>query len=89
VLTGADARQLISALKGRFANLRDRPDAIFAVHGDASVSAYEFLLDSSYKIPQEVALMFGIAEHPVRNCASSELDSKPVFDAKHCGDFCG
>jgi LacI family transcriptional regulator len=64
VLTGADARQLISALKERFANLRERPDAIFAVHGDASVSAYEFLLDSSYKIPQEVALI-GFDEFPL------------------------
>lgn len=57
-------RQLISALKERFANLRERPDAIFAVHGDASVSAYEFLLDSSYKIPQEVALI-GFDEFPL------------------------
>jgi LacI family transcriptional regulator len=44
--------------------LRERPDAIFAVHGDASVSAYEFLIDSSYKIPQEVALI-GFDEFPL------------------------
>jgi LacI family transcriptional regulator len=64
ILAGADARQLTSALKERFANTRERPDGIFAVHGDASVSAYEFLIDSSYKIPEEVALI-GFDEFPL------------------------
>lgn len=64
VQTGANARQLVSSLKERFANTRERPDAIFAVHGDASVSAYEFLIDSSYKIPEEIALI-GFDEFPL------------------------
>jgi len=64
VLTGADARLLLSALKEQFADSRERPDAIFAVHGDASVSAYEFLIDSSYKVPQDVALI-GFDEFPL------------------------
>lgn len=44
--------------------MRERPDGIFAVHGDASVVAYEFLIDSTYKIPQEVALI-GFDEFPL------------------------
>lgn len=64
VLTGADSRQLTNALKEHFANVRERPDGIFAVYGDASVSAYEFLIDSAYKIPQEVALI-GFDEFPL------------------------
>jgi LacI family transcriptional regulator len=64
VLTGADPRQLASDLKERFANSRERPDGIFAVYGDASVSAYEFLIDSSYRIPEEVALI-GFDEFPL------------------------
>ncbi|MBS1822240.1 MAG: LacI family DNA-binding transcriptional regulator [Acidobacteria bacterium] len=64
VLSGADPRQLTSALKERFANLRERPDGIFAAYGDASVVAYEFLVDSSYKIPQDVALI-GFDEFPL------------------------
>lgn len=64
VLTGADAAQLTIALKERFANTRERPDGIFAVHGDASVTAYEFLIDSSCKIPDEVALI-GFDEFPL------------------------
>lgn len=64
VLTGADPRLLSSALREQFADSRERPDGIFAVHGDASVSAYEFLIDFSYKIPQEVALI-GFDEFPL------------------------
>jgi LacI family transcriptional regulator len=64
VLSGADARQLSIALTERFADPQERPDAIFAVHGDASVSAYEFLIDSSYKVPQDVALI-GFDEFPL------------------------
>jgi LacI family transcriptional regulator len=64
VLTGADARQLTSALRERFANSRERPDAIFAIYGGASVVAYEFLIDSSCKVPEEVALI-GFDEFPL------------------------
>jgi len=64
VFTGADARQLENELKRRFASARERVDAIFAVYGDASITAYEFLIDSSRKIPEEVALI-GFDEFPL------------------------
>ena len=66
ILTGANSRQLEGDLKKRFASAsaRDRTDAIFAVHGDASITAYEFLIDSSRRIPEEVALI-GFDEFPL------------------------
>jgi LacI family transcriptional regulator len=64
VLSGADAAQLTAALKERFSSTRERPDGIFAVYGDASVSAYEFLIDSGYKVPSEVSLI-GFDEFPL------------------------
>lgn len=64
ILPGFNARQLSSTLKERFTSSDKRPDGIFAVYGDASVSAYEFLIDFSYKVPQEVALI-GFDEFPL------------------------
>jgi len=66
VLTGTDPLQLKAELKKRLAsaNANERMDAIFAVHGDASITAYEFLIDSSRKIPGEVALI-GFDEFPL------------------------
>jgi len=64
VLTGTDPHHLKGELKKLFASTRERMDSIFAVHGDASITAYEFLIDSSRKIPKEVALI-GFDEFPL------------------------
>lgn len=55
---------LPSTLRQHFANARDRPDAIFALHGDASVAAYQFLIDTPYAIPASVALL-GFDDFPL------------------------
>lgn len=61
---GAGPEQMLNNLQQAFQLPADRPDAIFALHGDASMAAYEFLIDSPYKIPADVALL-GFDDFPL------------------------
>ena len=54
---GAGPEQMPASLQQHFQSTSDRPDAIFALHSDAAVAAYEFLIDSPYGIAKDVALL--------------------------------
>lgn len=54
---GAAPEQMAANLQRHFHSPDERPDAIFALYGDASVAAYEFLIDSPYALATDVALL--------------------------------
>ena len=54
---GAAPEQMTANLRQHCRSSKDCPDAIFALYGDASVAAYEFLIDSPYSIATDVALL--------------------------------
>ncbi len=64
VMNTPDGEQMPRVLRDCFADPAGRPDAIYALHGVASVSAYEFILDSPYSMPQDVALL-GFDDFPL------------------------
>lgn len=64
IVPGSSSDQLRADLQQRFSASANRPDAIFALYNDASVAAYEFLIDSSFTPAVDVALL-GFDDFPL------------------------
>ncbi len=64
VVNTPDPEQMPQVLRDQFADPARRPDAIYALYSAASVSAYEFIIDSPYTMPVDVALL-GFDDFPL------------------------
>ena len=64
IATGVENGHMQSAIREHFLDPAKRPDAVFALYSDASVAAYEFLIDSSYQLGTDVALL-GFDDFPL------------------------
>jgi len=63
VCLGAEPAQIDKVLQANFERKAVKPDAIFAVNGPACLQAYDYVMDSSLAMPDEVAL-FGFDDLP-------------------------
>ncbi len=64
VVNTPDPEQMPQILRDQFADPARRPDAVYALYGAASVNAYEFIIDSPYNMPKDVALL-GFDDFPL------------------------